>query len=564
MRCRNVLVFGGGFQGLGLIKALRKVAGIRILVADPNEENVARYFADAFFPVPFSKEKQAFLDFILPLCARESVEAIFASTEHEVELLAPHYDAFAASGVVAYVSGSSLLKLAWDKLLFYRWLIEEGLPSLPCYISPLDDDAIFPLIGKPRRGWGARGLHVLADREAFLKLTIDQNQEFIWQPCLHEFDEYSVDFSISVDGNLSPLAFRRRIRSKNGFAILCEPGAPAHVRETAQHVLERTVPLGARGPMNLQILRTGDRCWVSDLNSRAGTSMPLSLAIGFNPIAFLLGGGAAAPAEADVINGFPAPGSHARTLRYLEERNIPDLKLDEVRGVVFELDDTLLDQKAWMIRKLELTWHEEKIVLPARTAFLSTALQIIEEGNHACLFDALCLQLGLGDAIRVRMIETYNQTQPKDCPLYGDVQATLRQLRRLGYRIGILTDNPPASQRQKLDVCGLLPLTDAGVLTAELGTKKPDPKVFEECARLLDLAPEQLVMVGNNVFRDVQGSCNAGYRHAFHIQREGALLSSNLGLARRVGNLPSACTSITSLNELFWYLTGFEAVPQRQ
>jgi FMN phosphatase YigB (HAD superfamily)/carbamoylphosphate synthase large subunit len=494
MRCRNVLVFGGGFQGLGLIKALRKVAGIRILVADPNEENVARYFADAFFPVPFSKEKQAFLDFILPLCARESVEAIFASTEHEVELLAPHYDAFAASGVVAYVSGSSLLKLAWDKLLFYRWLIEEGLPSLPCYISPLDDDAIFPLIGKPRRGWGARGLHVLADREAFLKLTIDQNQEFIWQPCLHEFDEYSVDFSISVDGNISPLAFRRRIRSKNGFAILCEPGAPVHVRETARHVLQRTVPLGARGPMNLQILRTGDRCWVSDLNSRAGTSMPLSLAVGFNPIAFLMGGGAAAPAEADVINGFPAPGSRARTLRYLEERSIPDLRLNAVRGIVFELDDTLLDQKAWMVSKLELTWREEKASLPDRTVFLSMALQIIEEGNSACLFDALRSQLDLDSAIRSRLIETYRQARPEDCPLFSDVLVTLHQLRRLGYRIGVLTDNPSAFQRQKLDVCGLLPLIDALVLTADLGTQKPDRKVFEECARSLDLRPEQLVM----------------------------------------------------------------------
>jgi hypothetical protein len=419
MRCRNVLVFGGGFQGLGLIKALRKVAGIRVLVADPNEENVARYFADAFF----FKGEAGIPGFDSPSVRTRECGSHLRIHEHEVELLAPHYDAFATSGVVAYVSGSSLLKLAWDKLLFYRWLIEEGLPSLPCYLSPLDDDAIFPLIGKPRRGWGARGLHVLADREAFLKLTIDQNQEFIWQPCLHEFDEYSVDFSISVDGNISPLAFRRRIRSKNGFAILCEPGAPAHVRETAQHVLERTVPLGACGPMNLQILRTGDCCWVSDLNSRAGTSMPLSLAIGFNPIAFLLGGGAATPADADVINGLPAPGSHARTLRHLEERNIPDLKLDEVRGVVFELDDTLLDQKAWIIRKLELTWHEEKTVLPARTTFLSTALQIIEEGNHACLFDALCLQLELGDAIHVRMIETYNQTQPEDCPLYGDVQA---------------------------------------------------------------------------------------------------------------------------------------------
>ena len=71
-------------------------------------------------------------------------------------------------------------------------------------------------------------------------------------------------------------------------------------------------------------------------------------------------------------------------------------------------------------------------------------------------------------------------------------------------------------------------------------------------------------MVGNNLFRDMQGSCNAGYRHAFHIQRAGALFNFNPDLLRRVGNVMPACTSITSLNELFWYLTGCEAVTQRQ
>ena len=147
------------------------------------------------------------------------------------------------------------------------------------------------------------------------------------------------------------------------------------------------------------------------------------------------------------------------------------------------------------------------------------------------------MQLDLDDAIRQRLIETYRQARPEDCPLYSDVLVTLQQLHRLGYRIGILMDNSPALQRQKLDVCGLLPLIDALVLTADLGTQKPDPKVFEECAHSLDLPPEQLVMVGNNVFRDMQGACNAGYRHAFQIQRAGALLSFNLDLARRVGNV---------------------------
>jgi FMN phosphatase YigB (HAD superfamily) len=260
--------------------------------------------------------------------------------------------------------------------------------------------------------------------------------------------------------------------------------------------------------------------------------------------------------EAGNADDLYASGSRARTLRYLEERVIPDFRLNGVRGVVFDLDDTLLDQKAWMVSKLELTWQEERAILPGRTLFLSTALQIIEEGNRAHLFDALCLKLDLGNAVRLRLIGIYRKVRPTDRPLYGDVRHTLDRLRCLGYRIGVLTDNPPASQRQKLDVCGLLPLIDALVLTEELGVQKPDPKVFEECARLLDLPPEQLVMVGDNLFRDMKGSFDAGYRHAFHIHREGAFFNFNSDLARRTSNITPACTPITNLRELFWHLTG--------
>jgi FMN phosphatase YigB (HAD superfamily)/carbamoylphosphate synthase large subunit len=556
MRWTNVLVVsGGGFQGLSLVKALRAVTGIRILVADCYAENVTRYFADAFFLVPLLKEEQAFLDFVLDLCGRESVTAVFASTEYELELLARHRDAFAAEGATVYVSDISLLELARDKLLFYRWLLSENLPCLPCYAEPHDKNAVFPLIGKPRGGWGGRNLHILADRDAVSTISIDENDKFVWQPCLEEFDEYSVDFSVNVTGEISPLGFRRRIRSMGGFAILCEPGAPKNVREAAQRVLERLALLGARGPMNLQILQVGDTCWVSDLNPRAGTSMPLSLAAGLNPLAFLLNDSAD---EVHNASGSSELGSGARTLRYLEERSIPDLRLNEVRGVVFDLDDTLLDQKAWMVSKLEVTWHTEMAILPERAVFLSMALQIIEEGNRAGLFDALCLELGLDDTIRLRLIEAYRKARPADRPIYGDVFPALYQLRRLGYRIGVLTDNPPASQRQKLDVCGLAQLIDTVVLTEELRTRKPDPEVFAKCARLLDLPSEQLVMVGDNLFRDMKGAIDAGYRHAFHIKRMGAFFNFNPELVRRVSSAGPVSTAITNLTELFWHLGGVQ------
>ena len=488
------MISGGGFQGLGMIKALRAVTDIRILLADCYADNVARFFADAFFLAPLLKEEQAFLDFILDVCDRESVGAVFASTDYELELLSRNRAVFASRGTTVYVSDMPLLRLASDKLAFYRWLQSENLPCLPCYSSPEDSGAVFPLIGKPRHGWGGRGVHVLSDLKHMAAILPSSGVEgYVWQPCLREFEEYSVDFSVDTAGALSPLGFRRRIRSLGGFAILCEPGAPSRVCDAAHRTIERLIPLGACGPMNLQLLQAGDECWISDLNPRAGTSMSLSIVAGTNPLAFLFKG------VASEANRSDTQGSGARTLRYLEERIIPDTQLNDVRGVVFDLDDTLLDQKAWMVSKLELTWSEERNILPEREPFLSLALQIIEEGNRAHLFDALCLQLGLDEAARTRLIETYRNARPQDRPLYNDVLVTLHRLRQLGYRIAILTDNPPASQRLKLEVCGLMPLTDALVLTAELGRQKPDPQVFTACACLLDLPTVQLVMVGDNL-----------------------------------------------------------------
>ena len=553
MKLRSALVIsGGGFQGLGLIKALRAVAGMRILLADCHAENVARFFADVFVLAPLLKEEQAFLDLVLGVCARESVSAVFASTDYELELLSRNRAAFASRGATVYVSDMPLLRLASDKLAFYRWLQSENLPCLPCYSSPEDSGAIFPLIGKPRRGWGGRGVHLLPDRKDMAEIPHSGGDGYVWQPCLHEFEEYSVDFSVDTAGGLSPLGFRRRIRSLGGFAILCEPGAPSHVCDAARRTIERLIPLGACGPMNLQLLQAGDECWISDLNPRAGTSMSLSIIAGTNPIDFLLAG------EGNDATRSAMYGPRARTFRYLEERIIPDTQLNDVRGVVFDLDDTLLDQKAWMVSKLELTWSEQRNILPEREPFLSLALQIIEEGNRAHLFDALCLQLGLDEAARTRLIETYRNARPQDRPLYSDVLVTLHRLRQLGYRIAILTDNPPASQRLKLEVCGLMPLTDALVLTAELGRQKPDPEVFTACARLLDLPSGQLVMVGDNLYRDIEGAHVAGYRHAFQVQRTGAFFNFSPDLAARLRPPSGASTLIAGLNELFWHLSGYK------
>lgn len=551
-----LIISGGGFQGLALVKALRAVGGLRVLLADCHTENVARYFADGFYQAPMLQPPEPFLDFTLALCEREAVTAVFAATNYELPLLASHRADFAALGVTVFVPEAALLELANDKLRFYRWLAAQGLPSLPCHASPDDPDAALPLIGKPRYGWGGQGIRILTTREAFAALPRNELDEYVWQPCLSDFDEYSVDFAVSSRGAVSPLAFRRRIRVLGGFAILSEPWAPETVQEVARQAIDKLLPLGACGPMNLQLLHTDVGCWLTDLNPRIGTSMPLSLAAGYNPVAFLLAADQDGALPSHVSQQDPAGAAGARALRFLEERFVPALDLDNVGGVVFDLDDTLLDQKEWMLSKLEITWTRGRAELPGREDFLGLGLRIIEEGNRARLFDALCEEFELDDATRISLIDTYRAAEPALGRLYDDVLPCLMQLRRMGYRLALLTDNPPASQRLKVRVCDLEPFFDDFIYTGELGIQKPDRQAFAACAQTLGLPAGRLVMVGDNLFRDIRGALEAGYRHAFAIQRPGGFFNFNPALAQRAGLALESYTPLSGLHELMWHLHG--------
>lgn len=546
-RSTTVLVLsGGGFQGLSVVKALRQLSAVRVIVADCHVENVSRYFSDAFFEAPLLNEPTAFVEFVADLCVSQGVTVIFPSTDHELDLLCKNRERFAAMGITTYVSSARVLSLSSDKRQFYDWLDQCGIARLPTYSSPLSPDAAFPLIAKPRRGWGGQGVHVAATAADAVAIGAYRD-DLVWQSCLDNFDEYSVDFAIDVDGRMSDMGFRRRVRTLGGFAILGEPGAPQPVQEVALATISNLARRGALGLMNLQVLHTDSGSYVSDLNARAGTSLPLTLATGLNPVRFLLHGNGASDAD-------HSDSRATRTIRYLAERAVSKVNLTGIRGIVFDLDDTLFDQKRWMYGKLEITWEQAKTFLPARNTFVALALQIIEEGNRSHLFDALCSQLNLGEESRASLMDFYRGARPTGDFLYPDVVSTLEQLGFSGLRLGILSDNPPASQRLKLLASGLDSMVDAIVLTGDLDTSKPDPKAFGAVADAMCIPAHDLVMVGDNIFRDIDGSLSAGFRHAFFIRREGGFFNFSQSLVRRALGRPLTVTHLETLSELQWYL----------
>jgi putative hydrolase of the HAD superfamily len=90
-------------------------------------------------------------------------------------------------------------------------------------------------------------------------------------------------------------------------------------------------------------------------------------------------------------------------------------------------------------------------------------------------------------------------------------QATLARLRADGWRLAILTNGLPATQRAKVEALGLDTRVDA-VLYAEEHAPggKPSRAAFVAALDALGVSPGEAVFIGDDLERDVHGGRAAG------------------------------------------------------
>jgi FMN phosphatase YigB (HAD superfamily) len=325
------------------------------------------------------------------------------------------------------------------------------------------------------------------------------------------------------------------VRTSGGFAVVADtledPEAEAVVRRFAAWAASG----GGRGLFNVQLLRRGATLVVSDVNPRLGTSAVHWRRSGLNPVLALCAEAGLAPAGA----GAAAPLARVRSIRYLEELALPAGPAPgavEIEGIVFDLDDTLIPTKRWGRERLEKAL-ETLGLGPEEERARREGRRLLEEGPRDRLLDALAKALGWDEARREALVGAYRDAWPERCATYPDVKPALDALRRRGLRLGLLTDNPPETQRRKLEAAGLLPFLDAVVFSRETGGEKPGGRGFARVAAALGVEPGRLAMAGDNPHRDLAGAAQAGYARLFWLRRDGASSSFDPALAE---GLPGA------------------------
>ncbi|GIG40138.1 HAD family hydrolase [Cellulomonas phragmiteti] len=196
-----------------------------------------------------------------------------------------------------------------------------------------------------------------------------------------------------------------------------------------------------------------------------------------------------------------------------------------VDGVLFDIDDTLVDTRAAFRVALAAVLDR---YAPGADVDAALALWRADPGGHYRAYtrgertfreqrmtraNELHAALGgpvLDDAAYDAWDAVFDDAFASGWTAHADADRALARLLDAGIRIGALTNARHAYQTAKLDRAGLGTRLEVLVGVDTLGYGKPDPRVFLEACRRLGTAPERTAYVGDELDVDAVAAREAG------------------------------------------------------
>jgi carbamoyl-phosphate synthase large subunit len=240
----------------------------RTIVADASPLAPAQYAAEVRATVPPMGDPD-YVPTLAAICERYGVGAVLPLTDLDIEILA---EAREAGTLPALVPSAEVAAATYDKYETHRLLGALGLPTPPT-VLPDDDLRLidYPVMVKPRRGSGARSIHLARDeREA--RFFIDYVEEPVMVQRAMGGPEISIDCLSDREGVCLNAIPRTMLESRGGESIKGAVIADGEMVALGRLVVEA---LGVRGPATIQVFRDPDvGLGVTDVNTRFGGAFP--------------------------------------------------------------------------------------------------------------------------------------------------------------------------------------------------------------------------------------------------------------------------------------------------
>jgi putative hydrolase of the HAD superfamily len=194
--------------------------------------------------------------------------------------------------------------------------------------------------------------------------------------------------------------------------------------------------------------------------------------------------------------------------------------MTKIKAVIFDLDNTLID--FWKMKNVACEAALRAMIKKGLKApFKSSHKKLMETylrtglDSDTAFSEFLKEQAGQVDTRMLAAgINAYLKTKSKFLKPYPNVASTLKKLKQRGLKLVIVTDAPRLKGHQRLDSIGVDSYFDHVVGFEDTGEHKPSKLPFRAAVQKLGLKPEEILMVGDSIHRDIAPAKKIGMTSA--------------------------------------------------
>lgn len=527
------ILFTGVGRRIELIQAFREAAlhvNVNLIIygADMAGTAPALSYCDYTCKVCGMKEAN-YISELVEICEENKIDVLIPTIDTDLMVLSKNIRKFKNTKVL--ISRSDMIAICRDKNRTASFFESCGLKAPNTVSNYRKYKGEFPCFIKPKDGSSSINAFRAEDAEE-LELYAKQIEEYVIQPFI-EGTEYTVDVFSDFSGEPIYIIPRARLQVRAGEVLKTKISMDERIIKECKSIICKFKPVG---PITIQLIRqnaTGDDYYI-EINPRYGGGVPLSMKAGARSAECLL-----RLLLEQKLEGTPFINDGAIYSRFDQSVCIHEGEVKPtVRGIIFDLDDTLYDEVEYVksgfnaiARYLcrndaaEKLWYYFEKKVPAIDAYLE------EVGQNAD---------------RDECLRVYREHKP-NLVLNSETEELLRNLKKEGIKIGIITDGRSSSQRNKIEALGLDKLVDDIIITDELGGeqfRKPCDIPFRIMQRRWKLPYEQLMYIGDNMQKDFQAPKQLGMQWM--------LVKNERGLYKEEKRNKEECTAkvISNINEL--------------
>ena len=500
------ILFTGVGRRVELLREFREAAvrlkkDVRIFGLDSDKTAPALVFCDrARIALPM--KDPGYLDELLSVCMEDKIDLVIPTIDTDLEILSRSRERFNAVGTKVLVSSTETVQICLDKKKTGKLFSECGFRTPDTVSDPGEYKGGYPAFLKPRNGSGSVNAFKV-ENENELAACAKHVEDYIIQPFVSG-REYTIDVFCDWDGNPLSVIPRERLRIREGEVLKTRIELDPAMIDGAKKICRVLKPCG---PITIQLIREAPGIdWFIEINPRFGGGVPLSMKAGSGSAEAVLN---MVDGEGTVFRNAVSDG--AVYSRFDESICVSDTP-EEIKGVIFDLDDTLYPEKEYIRSGFKAVSeflhgdYEEKL------------WDFFEAGKPA--IDELLRELGRSDE-KDRALAVYRSHRPDVRP-YPGVDVMIQTLRSWGIKVGIITDGRPDGQHNKIEALGLE--VDDLIVTDELGGtqfRKPCDIAFRIIKNRWGIPAPNIVYFGDNPEKDFRAPLQLGMKAVRFMNPDG-------------------------------------------